>query len=322
MTAQCFQLAAMLAAGQALDRRSVADALKTSPANADRYLRAIIAKMEVSVGQRNRMKIVRAKPSTITRTIDQETAAAACIAASLARLFQTTKISARMNDAIRRVLADTSDASIFNDRDRQFLFLARGGERALNQKGGARLDVIIAAILGRHELRLKYKSFAGIGEECVMHPLSLALHEHQLYVLGQVGSELKTVRFSRISTAFKKKKTFKYPNLASYDPKKLFEHSLGIFSRDDASRGIRVCKVKLRLDNKWLHYVRSHRWHPSQQHRRDRRGLILEMHVRTCEELDRLILGFGPDAEVLSPPHLRERIAQRTRAAAALYSAK
>lgn len=322
VTAQCFQLAAMLAAGQALDRKSVANALKTSPANADRYLRAIIDKMEVSVGQRDRMKLVRARSNSSSPTTDLDTAAAACIAASLAQLFQSTKLGARMNEAIKRVLASAPDASIFENRERQFLFLTRGGERALNQKGSARLDVVIAAILGRHELRLKYKTFAGVEERCVMNPLSLALHEHQLYVLGYVRSELKTIRFSRISAAFRKRKTFKYPTLAAYDPRELFQHSLGIFSRDDASRGIRVCKVKIRLDGKWLHYVRSHRWHPSQQHRTDKRGLVLEMHVRTCEELDRLILGFGPDAEVLSPPHLRERIAQRAKAAGELYSRK
>lgn len=317
---RCFQLAALLATGTPLDRNVVASALKTSHANADRYLQAIIATMKVSVRQRGRMKIIQAALPEGTQPLNNATAAAVCIAASLARFFQKNAIGERMNKAVEKLLFTSPNASLFSERERQFIFIARGGERALHSKGSTRLDIIIDAILKRQKLRLRYRRFNGTKAMCLMSPLSLVLHEHQLYVLGDVQGGMETIRFSRIHAALKMKDTFKYPDITDYDPKKLFSDSLGIFIKDDADRGMRVCNVKIRLTKEWLPYVQSHRWHHSQRHRRDGDGVILEFRLRTCHELDRLILGFGPDAEVLAPADLRERVGRRAAQLAQLYA--
>jgi predicted DNA-binding transcriptional regulator YafY len=178
----------------------------------------------------------------------------------------------------------------------------------------------VDAILQRTILRVKHTRFKGETETIYMKPLSLALHEHQLYVLGFVnGGLLRNVRFSRITAALAMKEQFEYPPLDDYDPRLVFRDSLGIFIHDDERKGIRVRDVKIRLTHRWASYVETHRWHESQRHMVDKRGVLLELHVRTCPELERLILGFGPDAEVLSPPDLRDRIAQKAEELATRY---
>lgn len=49
-------------------------------------------------------------------------------------------------------------------------------------------------------------------------------------------------------------------------------------------------------------------------------GVVLELEVGAPEEVERFVLGFGPDAEVLEPPSLAARVCE-LHAAAALASA-
>lgn len=319
---RCYRLAALLAEGKALDRNIVMDELQVGPATADRHLRVIRTKMKVTAKPKGGRTVLRAERHSTSAALNHATIAAACIAASLARLFHTTPLQSRMKTAVARLLEASHDSSLFAEYERQFLFVARGGERALHRKGSARLDSIIDAIVERRTLRLRHRRFDGSSMKTYIRPLSLALHEHQLYLIGLVGEQLENIRFSRISAAFKTKESFEYPSPAQYDPAKVFRDSLGIFIKDDLENGISVCKVKLRLNKRWLPYVRTHRWHHSQRHHVEGDAVILEFYLRTCRELDRLILGFGPDAEVLAPADLRDRIAARARALAALYEQK
>jgi predicted DNA-binding transcriptional regulator YafY len=45
----------------------------------------------------------------------------------------------------------------------------------------------------------------------------------------------------------------------------------------------------------------------------------LELLLSSLEEVERWVLGFGPQARVLQPPELVERIRRTTRRMAALY---
>ena len=67
-------------------------------------------------------------------------------------------------------------------------------------------------------------------------------------------------------------------------------------------------------------YVRERVWHPTQTFRTLSDGrLELRMHVAPTIELENWILGFGPDAQVLEPASLVERIGALLRRAAARY---
>lgn len=278
--------------------------------------------MKVISQQKRGMTVVRSERAISKSPLNHATTAAACIAASLAPFFQTTTLGGRIKDAISRLLDASLDASMFAEYERQYLFIARGGERALHSRGGVRLDSIIDAIVKCQKLRLNHQRFDGSVVTTYISPLSLAIYEHQLYLIGFVDDHLENIRFSRISAVLALKETFEYPSLTEYDPVAVFRDSLGIFIKDEPEKGISVRKVTLRLSKKWLPYVKTHRWHHSQTHRQEGDGIILEFRLRTCRELDRMILGFGPDAEVIAPTDLRARIAARAKELAAIYGDK
>jgi predicted DNA-binding transcriptional regulator YafY len=65
--------------------------------------------------------------------------------------------------------------------------------------------------------------------------------------------------------------------------------------------------------------IRERRWHATEHLSETADGsLVLEMTVAAPEELERWLLGYGPDAEVLAPAALADRIWQRHVEAAAV----
>ena len=320
---RCYRLAALLVEGRSLDRNVVAEELGIGTANADRHIEAIQEAMSVTKARgKDGLTSINATVPPAGARASRPTVVAACFGASLARLFRDTPYEEKLRNVVGHVLAGVADVPMFKDRVRQFLFIPRGGERALRRKGTAILDTIVDAILRRRSLRVRHVRFKGEPETLYMNPLSLALHEHQLYLLGHVDSRVRIVRFARISAALMLKQTFEYPSLDDYDPEKLFADSLGIFIHDDREKGILVRDVRLRLAPRWASYATSHQWHTSQEQSVSERDVLVDFHLRTCPELERLILGFGPEAEVLEPADLREKIAASAQETAALYASK
>ncbi len=143
------------------------------------------------------------------------------------------------------------------------------------------------------------------------------IYEHQLYLIAKTHSgEVRFYRFSRLLEAERADDTFDYPSQTEYDPEQLLRDSFGIFIGNKHP----ITNVCVRFSVKWKAFVRSHRWHPSQQVSMDERGVLLRLRVRTCPELEAWILSFGEDAEVIEPQSLRERIAERARQAASRYA--
>jgi predicted DNA-binding transcriptional regulator YafY len=317
---RCYRLAAILAAGEALDRDRVASVLGIGKANADRHLRAIETNLTVDVSAgRGGIKVLRATKK-LRKAAPRQTVVAACFGAMLARLFADTSFEARLRGLVHHVLDDVRDHPKYKHSERQFWFVSRGGERALRKNGGEILATLVDAILDRRWVRMTRKTFGGKTERTRVKPLSLVLHEHQLYLLAMgEDAQLNNIRFARVSTVLTLKETFEYPSLEDFDPRLVFRDSIGIFIHDDPAEQISIQHVKIRLHKRWASYVETHRWHETQKHRIQDGGVILELHVRTCRELDKLILGFGEDAEVLEPAWLRDRIAHRVEGMANRY---
>ena len=318
--AKCYRLAALIAAGETLDRNRIVKELDIGAANADRHLQLISDCMNVEkFSGRDGLTSIRASRKQSQRT-PAATVVAACFGGSLAKLFEGTPFEQHLRDIVAHVVEGVRDVPRFKDRDRQFLFISPCSERALRNDGGAMLASMVDAILDRRVIRVRHRNFRGDPKQVYVRPLSLAMHQHQLYVLGLSEKRLENIRFSRITAVFVTKDTFEYPRLDEYDPRAWFRDSIGIFIHDDEASSIAVQRVKVRLDRRWASYVETHRWHESQRHTVDEHGVLLELTVRTCPELEALVLGFGADAEVLEPSSLRERVARRIVAMGARYA--
>ena len=148
-----------------------------------------------------------------------------------------------------------------------------------------------------------------------MEPLSIVVHDHQLYVVGRgEGGRLHPYRFSRIADVDVLHDEFTYPTRSQYDPAQVFHDSFGIFLNLPAQ------DVELKLDRRWRTFAQTHRWHVSQVVEVRDDAVRVTLHVRVCAELEAWILGFGEEAEVIRPAELRERIAARASRLARKYA--
>jgi predicted DNA-binding transcriptional regulator YafY len=100
----------------------------------------------------------------------------------------------------------------------------------------------------------------------------------------------------------KQDRKVKYPSYRS--------HAIGVTNRP----GLQVETVVLRFQKPEGEYVRSLPLHPSQSiQREDESSIDIALDVILNHELEREILAYGEEVEVIAPLQLREKIAKRTR---------
>jgi hypothetical protein len=312
------RLVADLVRGAEHTRGSAAKLLGVKEPAAARQLEAIEANLpgiKTRETGRGRVYYFSTRPSAKRPPLG--TAIAACFGASLAPLFEGTSYEQGLRDATRSVVERAKRAGDFKNIDRKFFFHARGGEVALPD-AGPHLDELIEAVLVCNWVRLAYRHFDTPPSRVDIRPLSIVVYEHQLYVVGldKTGRH-HPYRFSRIESVTRSSTTFEYPARPAYDPKQLLRDSFGIFM--DPS--MPVIEARVKLAPRWKAYASTHRWHPSQACEELDDGVVVTLRVRLCPELERWVLGFGDDAEVLAPQSLRDRIAGRLERAALAYRA-
>jgi len=303
------RLMSALLSGRDLTRAEITAMLGVRVAAVDRQLEAIGRHVPlVREKRRGRMhvRIDRSKISGGAERVPIATIIAACVGASLARLFEGTNYEKGMHDLVQYVSRDALHPERFQDSRRQFVFLVRGGEKALPEKEEV-LEEVVDALQRRRGLQLRYRDFEGARRTVRIEPLSLAVYDHQLYVIGRPrGRPAHPYRFSRIEAAEPAGGTFQYPDKDSYDPERVFGDSFGIFVDEKYP----VENIEVSLSPRWATFVRSHRWHRSQESFVRAGRVHVRLRVRLCPEVISWILGFGPDVRVLEPVALRRRIAR------------
>jgi len=82
-----------------------------------------------------------------------------------------------------------------------------------------------------------------------------------------------------------------------------------------------VEKVVIRFDAPLERYLKENIWHPSQVFKKAKDGsLLMTMEVGGLVEVMSWVLGFGRQAEVLEPAHLRQAVASELVATAEKYA--
>ena len=307
------KLIALLLSGRDLTRSEATSLLGVRVAAVDRQLEAIGRHVPLVRERRKGQVHVRIDRSKITGGAERvpiATMIAACVGASLAKLFEGTTYEKGMHDLVQYVSREAVHPERFQDSRRQFVFLVRGGEKALPEKEDV-LEEVVDALQRRRGLQLRYRDFVGARKSVRIEPLSLAVYDHQLYVIGRPrGGPTHAYRFSRIETAEAVGGTFPYPDKDSYDPERVFADSFGIIVDDKYP----IEQIEMSLAPRWVSFVRSHRWHRSQESFVRSGRVHVRLRVRLCPELVSWILGFGPEARVIGPPRLKRqigRLAQR-----------
>ncbi len=303
------KLIGALISGRDLTRAETSGLLGVRVAAADRQLEAIgrhIPLVREKRRGRLHVRIDRSKISGGAERIPIAPTIAACVGASLSKLFEGTSYEKGMRDLVQYVSREAIHPERFQDSRRQFVFMVRGGEKALPEKEEL-LEEVVDALQRCRGLQIRYRDFDGGRHSVRIEPLSLAVYDHQLYVIGRArGRTPHPYRFSRIEAAESVGGAFHYPDKDSYDPERVFADSFGIFVNEKFP----VERIEISLARRWATFVRSHRWHRSQESFVRAGRVHLRVRVRICPEVISWILGFGADVRLIHPPSLGRRISR------------
>ena len=165
-------------------------------------------------------------------------------------------------------------------------------------------NTLSAATLRQFEIEFDYrKPGARQPERRTLQPYHLSHRENLWYLVGFdiERRALRTFALPRISAPVVSKRTFVRP--ADFSPEKFFARALGVLGGD------RDYRVVIRFSAAAADHIREREWHESQELRPLADGrLELELRLGALPEIERWVLSWGADAEVLQPKELRERL--------------
>jgi predicted DNA-binding transcriptional regulator YafY len=176
-------------------------------------------------------------------------------------------------------------------------------------------NALSAAVLRQFEVEFDYRKPAEKkSARRRVQPYHLSHRENLWYLIGfdTERGALRTFALPRITNPEVLKTQFTRP--ADFSPEKFFANALGVLG------GERDYRVVIRFTAAVADRVREREWHESQE-LRDLRdgGLELTLQLGALEEIERWVLTWGADAEVVGPKELRERVKKTVAGLTKLY---
>lgn len=175
-------------------------------------------------------------------------------------------------------------------------------------KGLHWVDPLLKGIKNKTVVEILYQSFkAKTATAKYYNPLLLKEFRNRWFLLcTEYNSDaLFNLALDRME-AVESFKTMSFKAPSNLDPQTYYDDVIGVTK----SRNQRSSKVVLRINRENAPYVITKPLHSSQQLKKKEADgiIIISIEVILNLELERLILGFGPGIEVLSPKRLRNRI--------------
>src|SRR5688572_9815266 len=254
------KLTCALLDGEQHDRYSAAKKLGVKHAAAYDMLK-LIAKYRPEIRVQRGTPVRFGRPEGVAdEPVAVAPALAASFAAGFARAFRNTVIETELVGIRDRTLhrLGTNGRRRFQHIDRKVCVLTPE-ETDIGGREKTLLNVI-EAVLGQRKIRVEYHGFDRAPERMTLEPYSLVALSSKLYVVAPRDGVPHPYRFDRIRRATLTNETFDYPEVASYEPRSLFDSSMGIWLSEP-----NPCRVVVRLSRRWAVYARHHKWHHSQQ---------------------------------------------------------
>jgi len=179
----------------------------------------------------------------------------------------------------------------------------------------AHLEVLSQAIDNQQVIRLHYHANNRNEEtEREVEPYHLLWKQGRGYLIAycRLRRAMRDFRIDRIRTMEIGDEVF------ARDPSFDLDEYLG--PAFGMHRGERTYAVHIRFSAYQARWIREEQWHPSQiMTRRPDGTLDVRMQVAGLADVARWVLSYGGEAEVISPPVLRHRVAREARRLAMLY---
>ncbi len=171
------------------------------------------------------------------------------------------------------------------------------GER---EKGERFYDIIERAVSGCNRIQVNYESINSGPTQRKVEPYFIIFRGHAFYFVGycHLREDVRTFRIDRVSGVELLAETFIRQN--DIRPETYFEGSWNVFSGEPV-------EVIVRFYGKAARIVSSSTHHPDEQIEPLDDGRVkYTVTTRGLEEIQRWILGFGDEAEVIAPQELRD----------------
>ncbi len=221
--------------------------------------------------------------------------------------YRGTPFHRQLEAAFEKLTAGLSDRISFSPgTDDQTISFKNFG---LGKTDLAVFDVLGNAVLHQNEVEFDYrKPGAKAPTRRQVRPYHLSHRENLWYMVGfDLGrGALRTFALPRASRAVTRKKKFVRPS--DFSAEQFFSGALGVLSGTGSHR------IVIRFSAQAADRVREREWHHSQQLQpMPDGGLQVELRLSALFEVERWILSWGADAEVLAPLELRRSIAGHVR---------
>ena len=179
-------------------------------------------------------------------------------------------------------------------------------------------ELLSHAVLDSVEVEFRYRKLRGSAAETrQVRPYHLGCVDNQWYLFGfdLARQQVRTFALPRIREPRRTGARFRRP--ANFSIGKFLDSSFGVFQSDGRTT------VRVRFQPFAAQLVRERIWHHSQKLKELRDGgLELQLQLGSLEEIERWVLSWGDQAEVLEPAKLRQRLAEVGRTFAAKYAGK
>ena len=176
-----------------------------------------------------------------------------------------------------------------------------GAAAASSPRHGATVAQLLDATLHHRRLTMRYRSLSsGREKDYVVEPYRLVFAQGGLYLVAFVPEykEFRTFAVERLLSLTVSEERFEPVEREQ----EAFAHSLGVHEGPPE-------RIEIAFEPRIVPYVKERTWHASQQIRDEDNGsIVLTLNVCNDFALRSWILGFGPLARVVSPPHLAAQI--------------
>jgi predicted DNA-binding transcriptional regulator YafY len=221
--------------------------------------------------------------------------------------YRGTQFEKPLLSAIRKIEQSLPDTISLNLADiEQTISFRTRAEPILNLEI---FDALAKATAQRRQLELTYRKAGNReGEVRLIDPYHLANinGEWYLFAFDHARKDIRTFVPARVLAIKQTGKTFPRPQKFSLE--KRLRDSFGVHS------GAGQFDVVLRFEARVADYVREKKWHESQQLRELKNGDVeLSLRLSSLMEIQRWVLSWGGDVQVLKPRELAASVQQAAR---------
>lgn len=172
-------------------------------------------------------------------------------------------------------------------------------------RGGEFLPLLLQAIKDKEVVEFDYGSFQKANSKPrKVLPLLLKEYRNRWYLISYSLDKKRITTYALDRMEEPKVAGEHHYDPINFDPKKYFEHSIGITANDSNPEN-----VVFKIDKVGAKYLESQPIHKTQKLIKEGNSRnTYEIQVILSEELRRLILSYGPQIEIIKPKSLRKEI--------------